>query len=78
MFLFLVLINDAGFPEEDRHIGEKLTRAVNAKTEIRNTHIKYVDDLTIAEAMKLKNVLTVDSTEFGKDLSSIIIELNKN
>ena len=38
MFLFLVLINDAGFPEEDRHIGEKLTRAVNAKTEIRNTH----------------------------------------
>ena len=63
MFLFLVLINDAGFPEEDRYIGEKLTRAVNAKTEIRNTHLKYVDDLTIAEAMKLKNVLTVDSTE---------------
>ena len=52
MFLFLVLINYAGFQEEDRNIGEKLTRAVNAKTHIRNIHLKYVDDLTIAEALK--------------------------
>ena len=61
MFLFLVLINYAGFQEEDRNIGEKLTRAVNAKTHIRNIHLKYVDDLTIAEALKLKNVLKVEN-----------------
>ena len=61
MFLFLVLINDAGFDEEDRNLGEKLTRPVNAKTHIRNIHLKYVDDLTIAEAIKLKNVLNVEN-----------------
>ena len=36
---------------------------MNNKTVIRNTHSKYVDDLAIAQAMTLKNVLTVDSTE---------------
>ena len=54
MFLCLVLINNAGFDEEDRNLGEQLTRPVNAKTNMRNLHLKYVDDLTIAEAMKLK------------------------
>ena len=61
MFLFLVLINDAGFKDVNMNVGEKLTRPVNGKTQIRNTHVKYVDDLTIAEAMKLKNVLHVDN-----------------
>ena len=32
MFLFLVLINDAGFKDVDMNIGEKLTRPVNGKT----------------------------------------------
>ena len=61
MFLFLVLINNAGFDEEDRNLGEQLTRPVNAKTNMRNIHLKYVDDLTIAEALKLKNVLNVEN-----------------
>ena len=60
MFLFLVLINNAGFDEEDRNLGEQLTRPVNAKTNMRNIHLKYVDDMTIAEALKLKNVLNVE------------------
>ena len=61
MFLFLVLINDAGFKEEDRNLGERLTRAAHARKTIGNIHLKYVDDLTIAEALKLKNVLVVEN-----------------
>ena len=61
MFLFLVLINNAGFDEEDRNLGVQLTRPVNAKTNMKNIHLKYVDDLTIAEALKLKNVLNVEN-----------------
>ena len=61
MFLCLVLINTADFDEEDRNLGEQLTRPVSAKTNMRNIHLKYVDDLTIAEAMKLKSVLNVEN-----------------
>ena len=62
IFLFLVLINDAGFKYEHRSLGVKLTRPVNGKTQIRNTHLKYGGDLTIAEAIKLKNVLHVENS----------------
>ena len=62
MFLFLVIINDAGFLEEDRNQGDNLTRPVNGKTLIRIIHLKYVNDLTIAEALTLKkNVLNVEN-----------------
>ena len=54
MFLFLVLINDAGFPEENRKIGEKITQARNKRKSIDTKHWKYVDDLTIAESLDLK------------------------
>ena len=33
MLLFLVLINSAGFPEADRTIGTRATKAVHAETE---------------------------------------------
>ena len=61
MFLFLILINDAGFEEEDRSLGDKLTSAAGIRKAIKNLHLKYVDDLTIAEAVKLKNVLHVEN-----------------
>ena len=57
MFLFLILINDAGFSEENRQIGTKITQAINKRKEISTGHWKYVDDLTIAEAIELKKTL---------------------
>ena len=59
MLLFIVLINSVGFMQEDREIGERMTRAANAHKLISHMHAKYVDDLTIAEALDLKNVLCV-------------------
>ena len=58
MFLFIVLINSVGFPQDDRNIGERVTRAANAHKLISHMHAKYVDDLTVAEALKLKDVLS--------------------
>ena len=63
MFLFIILINSAGFQQEDIKIGEKITRAHNAHKIISRMHAKYVDDLTVAEALNLKDVLTVEREE---------------
>ena len=60
MFLFLVLINDAGFKNESESLGVKITQAFNKRTELNTRHWKYVDDLTVAEAINLKRSLTSD------------------
>ena len=60
MLLFLVLINSAGFSEDNRTMGTRVTQAANARKAMTNIHLKYIDDLTIAESLKLKVVLEVD------------------
>ena len=62
LFLFLVQMNDVGFQEEYPKLGELLTRAVNKRKEIPVKHWKYVDDLTLAEAIDLKKTLNKDNT----------------
>ena len=57
LFLFLVQINDAGFEEENREVGIRITKAINKRREIATKHWKYVDDLTLAEAIDLKKAL---------------------
>ena len=54
MFLFIILINSAGFKEVDRKLWEKITRAANSHKIIIKMHAKYVDDLTVADAFKVK------------------------
>ena len=61
MLLFIVLINSAGFAEDDRTMGTRITKAAHARKALKNIHLKYVDDLTIAESIKLKSALCVDS-----------------
>ena len=55
LLLFLVLINDVGFKNQENGAGI----IASSKKKIRKAneiHLKYVDDLTIAEAVKLKDV----------------------
>ena len=54
LLLFLVLINDAGFKEQTNNVGEMITERRNFKA-ANEIHLKYVDDLTIAESIKLKD-----------------------
>ena len=92
MFLFLILINEAGFKEENKELGIKITSAVNKRKEIDKNHWKYVDDLTIAECIHLKEVLKKDTANsparpltyhnrtkhiFPSDESEIQMQLNE-
>ena len=62
MFLFLVLINFAGFPHQDIsvNIGEEVTKQRNKRKPIMKTHLKYIDDLTYAAAINLKENLVAN------------------
>ena len=56
LLLFLVLINDAGFDDQKNDTGENITRRKHFKA-ANTIHLKYVDDLTMAEAIKMKEKL---------------------
>ena len=56
LFLFLVLINDTGFKGQLNNVGEHATRKRNVKA-INQIHLKYVDDMSLAETINLSDKL---------------------
>ena len=56
LLLFLVLINDEGFEGQLNNAGELLTSRRNMKN-LNQIHLKFVDDLTLAEAINLPEQL---------------------
>ena len=56
LFLFLVLINDVGFQDQVNNTGEIITRKKNVK-EMNQIHLKYVDDMALAESIDMKKQL---------------------
>ena len=56
LLLFIVLINDVGFGEQKNNTGEIITTKRNMKV-ANELHLKYVDDLTLAEAINLPKSL---------------------
>ena len=59
LILFLVLINDVGFENQINNAGELATGKRNVG-EANRIHLKYVDDVTLAEAIDLKSKLVCD------------------
>ena len=59
MFLFLILINLAGFPHDimEKQLGSKITKPNQKRKVLKKTQEKYVDDHTFAEAINLKQNL---------------------
>ena len=57
MFLFLIMINFAGFPMQDieRETGERITQS--RRKPLTNLHLKYVDDLSYLTSIQLKKKL---------------------
>ena len=51
----------AGFANQSRGLGEKLATAASKRDEMEEMHAKYVDDMTIAQSICLKNELITDS-----------------
>ena len=56
LFLFLVLVNDAGFTGQTNNAGQLITCKERIK-EMNEIHLKFVDDLTIAESIDMTNQL---------------------
>ena len=56
LILFIVLINDVGFPGQVNNTGDLITTKRNMRS-INEIHLKYVDDLTLAEAINLPDKL---------------------
>ena len=56
LFLFLVLINDAGFSGQLNNAGELATSKRNIRA-VNQIHLKYVDDMSLAESVNLEEML---------------------
>ena len=56
LLLFLILMNDCGFDNNGKDIGTTITKKKN-KFAPNTLHTKYVDDLTILEAINLKEAI---------------------
>ena len=56
LLLFIVLINDIGFEGQSNNAGDIITSKRNMKI-ANEIHLKYVDDLTLAEAIDLPTQL---------------------
>jgi hypothetical protein len=54
MFLFRVLINLVGFKVQEKTLGKTVTTTLNKRVPMKNIHLKFVDDMTAAEALRLK------------------------
>jgi hypothetical protein len=56
LLLFLILINQCGYEKQETNVGETIT-SQKKKFASPTFHAKYVDDLTIAEAINLRETL---------------------
>ena len=56
LFLFMILINDLGFDNQDENLADILTSKKEIK-KFNEIHLKYVDDMTVAEAVTMKQQL---------------------
>ena len=57
LFLFLILINAAGVGYLEKHIGKQITERMCKRKPIKNIHLKYVDDMSIAQSINLPECL---------------------
>ena len=55
LLLFIILINDVGFEGQTNDVGEIISCKKSMK-QINEIHLKYVDDLSLAEAVSLKEL----------------------
>ena len=57
MFLFLILINGVGLKNVGRNTGESICNpAIYKRKPLMRMHAKWIDDMTIAEAVNLKKL----------------------
>ena len=55
LFLFLILINAAGYELLQENIGQHITKKMSKRTPMPDIHLKFVDDMTLGEALNVKD-----------------------
>lgn len=62
MLLLLILINLAGFTQEEleKNLGEKITKSLKSRKSMEKIHLKYIDDFTFGASLDLKKDLIID------------------
>ena len=62
MFLFLILINFAGFEscELEKNVGAFITKPLSNRKPIDKSHMKYIDDLSYVHSLDLKKCLKLN------------------
>ena len=58
--MFLFVINPIGF-NQNQCIGKQMSQAIHKRVPMKNIHLKYIDDMTIAESINLKDKLIVSN-----------------
>ena len=72
MFLFLILINFAGFNSHElqHNIGSVITKPLKERKPVFKSHMKYIDDLSYAHAIDLRKCLEINTdTEMQRPLA---------
>ena len=57
LFLFLILINAVGYNHLEKKTGLLITKNMHKRKPQQNIHLKYIDDLSMAEAINLREKL---------------------
>ena len=60
LFLFLIIVNSAGYKQLEKNLGSKTTQSLNKRTPIPYSHMKYVDDLSLVQSLNLPDCLTTN------------------
>ena len=55
LFLFIILINAACSGLLEKHVGKKITQKMSKRKPLKNIHLKFIDDLSVAQAINLPN-----------------------
>ena len=76
MFLFIVLINLVGFKSQVKDVGKVITKPLNKRKPMDTIHLKFIDDLTVAESLNLKKQVIENPDKNQTSSSAFTTELN--
>ena len=57
LFLFLIIVNSAGYQQLEKNIGSKITLSLNKRSPIPYYHMKYIVDLSLVKSINIHDSL---------------------
>ena len=60
LFLFLIIVNSAGFKKLEKNLGSKITQSINKRAPLPYSHMKFIDDLSLVKSLNLRDCLVTN------------------